>query len=85
MLLMDLNMPGLNVGDLLALLRNLPTFFQTRVILLSDGDASELKLTAQKFECEPMKKAQDEEALRGLVRHSFASMPPGSRPPQKPQ
>lgn len=81
MLLVDLDLPNLAVGDMLPLLRNLPTFAQTRVILLSNVDTPERRETAKKYECEFLVKTGDGEALAQVVRHSFASKPPGL-PPQ---
>lgn len=80
MLLLDLDLPKLAVGDLLALLRNIPTFRTTRVILLSTVDSDERRSTAKQFECEFLVKTNDGEALSRLVRHSFASRPPGLPP-----
>jgi len=77
MLLIDFDLPKLNVGDLLALLRNIPTFRQTRVVLLSEADDSERRATAQTYECEFLIKGNESEALTAVVRHSFASRPPG--------
>lgn len=77
MLLIDMHIAGLNVGDLLTLLRMLPTFRQTRVILLSDQDEDDMRTTAKKFECEFMVKSTDRLSLLNLVRRSFASKPPG--------
>ncbi len=81
MLLLDMDLPNLAVGDLLALLRNIPTFMTTRVILLSTVDEEERRAQAKHFECEFLVKSGDGEALASLVRHSFASRPPGM-PPQ---
>ncbi len=77
MLLLDFDLPGLAVGDLLALLRNIPTFMTTRVILLSKIDDDERRAQAKQFECEFLVKTSDGEALANLVRQSFASRPPG--------
>jgi len=77
MLLLDFDLPQLNVGDFLALLRNLPTFQQTRVILLSTTDDEERRATAQQFECEFLMKGNESTALPAAVRHSFSSRPPG--------
>jgi DNA-binding response OmpR family regulator len=80
MLLLEMDLPKLNVGDLLALLRNIPNFRTTRVILLSSADTDERRATAKQFECEFLLKTADGNALAGLVRHSFASRPPGLPP-----
>lgn len=80
MLLLDFDLPNLIVGDLLALLRNIPTFRSTRVILLSTVENDERRSTAKHFECEFLLKTEDGEALAQLVRHSFASRPPGLPP-----
>lgn len=77
MLLLDFDLPQLNVGDLLALLRNIPTFRTTRVVLLSNVDSNERRTTAKEFECEFLLKGEESEALARVVRHSFASRPPG--------
>lgn len=81
MLLLDLDLPNLAVEDLLALLRHIPTFRTTRVILLSNVDTEERRAEAKEFECEFHLKCSDAEALTTLVRRSFASRPPGL-PPQ---
>lgn len=77
MLLLDLDLPNLAVEDLLALLRHIPTFRTTRVILLSKVDTEERRAEAREFECEFLLKSADAEALATLVRRSFASRPPG--------
>jgi CheY-like chemotaxis protein len=77
MLLIDYDLPGLNVGDLLPLLRNVPSFRQTRVVLLSSVDDEERRATAKQYECEFLMKGSESEALTSVVRHSFASRPPG--------
>lgn len=82
MLLLDFDLPNLAVGDLLALLRNIPTFKTTRVILLSQTDDEGRRTQAKQFECEFLVKAGDGEALAALVRQSFASRPPGLPPEQ---
>ena len=77
MLLLDLDLPNLKVEDLLALLRHIPTFRTTRVILLSAVDTEERRAEAKEFECEFLLKSAGNEALSSLVRHSLASRPPG--------
>jgi DNA-binding NtrC family response regulator len=77
MLLMDVNMPSLNAEDLLAVLRNIKSTSHTRVILWSLDKEVETQALAKKYEAEYINKDADRAAFASLVRHSFASKPPG--------
>lgn len=77
MLLLDVNMPELNAEDLLAVLRNIKATSQTRVILWSNTDEEGSRSLAQRYEAEYINKGVDGGAVAAVVRHSFASKPPG--------
>lgn|SRR5690606_34432289 len=77
MLLLDVSMPGLNAEDLLALLRNLKSTSQTRVIVWSDGEDDGPRTLAKTYEAEYINKGANPTEFAGLVRHSFNSRPPG--------
>lgn len=80
MLLVDVNMPNLNAEDLLAVLRNIKSTSQTRVILWSPDDTDEIRDLAKRYEAEYIDKNADRGEFAALVRRSFASKPPGMPP-----
>jgi DNA-binding NtrC family response regulator len=77
MLLLEVGMPNLNAEDLLALLRNLKSTSQTRVIVWSAAGDPGVPDLAKKYEAEFIQKDADPKSFAGLVRQSFASKPPG--------
>ena len=72
-LLLDLNMPGLSGGDLLAVLRNLPAFDQLTVIILSSADEDKMRKVAAEHGAEYLSKSASKDELVAAVRDALDS------------